>query len=113
MAQKTAEPADRAQGTEARRDSIRIVCSDVQPKLLMPDADRHPITDRVTVIRSDLIVKSTGDEWPDLTQNEFICTTAAKRAGIDVPEFYLSDDQQMFVIERFDLWVVNKSDLRI
>ena len=63
--------------------------SGVQPKVLVPDAN--------------LIVKSGGDEFPHLTQNEFMCLTAARRAGIETPNFWLSEQGGLFVVERFDL----------
>jgi serine/threonine protein kinase HipA of HipAB toxin-antitoxin module len=33
----------------------------------------------------------------------FFCMTAAKRAGLPVPEFYLSDNGGLFVMRRFDV----------
>lgn len=76
--------------------------SGVQPKVLIPDAENVPV-DRMTLLHSDLIVKSGGEEFPFLSQNEFVCMDAARRAGIDVPEFWLSDDGKLFVMRRFDL----------
>lgn len=78
--------------------------SGVQPKVLVPDGDR-PVSalGRETVVHADLIVKSGGDEFPNLTQNEFMCMTAARAAGIETPRFWLSDDGGLFVVERFDL----------
>jgi serine/threonine-protein kinase HipA len=76
--------------------------SGVQPKVLMPDADKLPDS-KATVIQPDLIVKSGGGEFPHLTENEFLCMDAARRAGIAVPKFWLSDDGGLFVMERFDL----------
>lgn len=75
--------------------------SGVQPKVLVPDADRT--IGRETVVHADLIVKSGGDEFPHLTQNEFMCLSAARAAGIETPRFWLSDDGGLLVIERFDL----------
>jgi serine/threonine-protein kinase HipA len=78
--------------------------SGVQPKVLVPDTDKHNRTlGRETVIHADLIVKSGGDEFPHLTQNEFMCLTAARRAGIETPNFWLSEEGGLFVAERFDL----------
>jgi len=57
---------------------------------------------RTTTRLSDLIVKASGPAWPDLTANEFLCMDAARRAGLAVPEFHLSDDASLFVIRRFD-----------
>ena len=78
--------------------------SGVQPKVLVPDADRPSRTlGRETVVHAELIVKSGGEEFPHLTQNEFMCMSAARVAGIETPRFWLSDDGGLFVVERFDL----------
>jgi serine/threonine-protein kinase HipA len=76
--------------------------SGVQPKVLIPDADRVP-RERATAFSADLIVKSSGAEFPNLTVNEFLCMAAARRAGIKVPDFWLSDDRGLFVMQRFDV----------
>jgi serine/threonine-protein kinase HipA len=55
------------------------------------------------MLHSDLIVKSGGEDYPHLSANEFLCMDAARRAGISVPEFWLSDDSSLFVMKRFDL----------
>ena len=78
--------------------------SGVQPKVLLPDADKAaPLAERSTLVYSDLIVKASGEEFPHLTQNEYLCMSAARRAGLPVPDFWLSDDGGLFVVERFDL----------
>jgi serine/threonine-protein kinase HipA len=81
--------------------------SGVQPKVMMADADRltaaSPNAPKATALHHDLIVKSGGREYPFLTQNEFLCMDAARRAGLSVPKFWLSDDGGLFVMERFDL----------
>lgn len=78
--------------------------SGVQPKVMLPDADRMIEPDgRVTVVHSDLIVKSAGGEYEQLARNEFLCMDAARRAGLAVPEFWLSDDGSLFIMRRFDL----------
>lgn len=79
--------------------------SGVQPKVLIPDADADgglAAIEHTTARLSDLIVKASSVAHPNLTQNEFLCMDAAKRAGIDVPEFHLSDDGSLFVLRRFD-----------
>ena len=78
--------------------------SGVQPKVLVPDAEAWQAggAARTTARLSDLIVKASGAAYPDLAQNEFLCMDAARRAGIDVPEFFLSDDASLFVMRRFD-----------
>ncbi|MES2535958.1 MAG: type II toxin-antitoxin system HipA family toxin [Pseudomonadota bacterium] len=84
--------------------------SGVQPKVMVPDADKpvpssNPaaLDGRLTVVHADLIVKARGEEYPHLAANEFLCMTAAKKAGLRVPEFWLSKDNNLFVMERFDL----------
>lgn len=78
--------------------------SGVQPKALVPDADQYAApSERATVVHADLIVKSAGAEYPWLTQNEFLCMEAARRAGLSVPEFWLSHDGGLFIMRRFDL----------
>jgi serine/threonine-protein kinase HipA len=78
--------------------------SGVQPKVLVPDADKAGrLGERTTVVHADLIVKASGLEFPHLTENEFLCMSAARRAGLNVPDFALSADGGLFVVERFDL----------
>jgi len=76
--------------------------SGVQPKVLVPDLDKLK-GDRKTLLSSDLIVKSGADEYAHLAQNEFLCMEAARLAGLEVPPFWLSDNGELFVMERFDL----------
>jgi serine/threonine-protein kinase HipA len=79
------------------RYSLRSGISGVQPKVLLE------ATERGTVAASGYIVKSWGDDYPHLAANEFFCMTAAKRAGLAVPEFHLSDNGGLFVMKRFDV----------
>jgi serine/threonine-protein kinase HipA len=67
----------------------------MQPKIMVPE--------RPTVAIPSLIVKAAGESYPGLTANEYLCLSAARRAGIEVPTFALSDDGQMLVLDRFDL----------
>ena len=67
----------------------------MQPKIMVPDRPTVPIP--------SLIVKAASDAYPGLAANEYLCLSAAKQAGIDVPPFELSDDGQMLVLDRFDM----------
>jgi len=67
----------------------------MQPKIMVPDRPTVPIP--------SLIVKAAGPGYPGLAANEFLCLSAAQRAGIDVPGFALSDDGQLLVLDRFDM----------
>lgn len=67
----------------------------MQPKIMVPDRPTIPIP--------SLIVKAASPAYPGLAANEYLCLSAARNAGIDVPGFDLSDDGQVLVIDRFDL----------
>ncbi|MEF7616734.1 type II toxin-antitoxin system HipA family toxin [Aquincola sp. MAHUQ-54] len=69
----------------------------MQPKIMVPDRPTVPIP--------SLIVKAASAAYPGLAANEYLCLTAARHAGIEVPSFALSDDGQMLVLDRFDLVV--------
>lgn len=95
--------------------------SGFQPKVMIPDAgaahapasvptDGDMVT-RTTAVTPDLIVKSAGYDYPCLAQNEFLCMSAARKAGIRVPDFWLSDDGSLFVMRRFDLRGPEKAQL--
>ena len=76
---------------------LRSGVSGVQPKVLI-DA-----RDRATFRSSSYIVKSWGTDFPQLAANEYFCMTAARRADLPTPEFHLSDDGRLFIMERFDM----------
>lgn len=79
------------------RYALRSGVSGVQPKVLL-DA-----TDRSTLASSGYILKTWGQDYPQLAANEFFCMTAAQAAGLPVPDFHLSDNGGLFVMRRFDL----------
>jgi len=70
--------------------------SGVQPKVIVE------ATERTTVAASSYIVKSWGNEYPQLAANEYFCMTAVKLAGLPVPDFLLSENGGLFVMKRFD-----------
>ena len=67
----------------------------------MPQAF-EPAPAKATVLTSDLIVKSGRQEYPGLAANEFLCMSMARACGLRVPEFYLSKNKELFVMQRFD-----------
>lgn len=82
--------------------ALRSGISGVQPKLLvevMADPPRH----KAAIRSGGLIVKSWGDDFPDLALNEYFCLRLARRAGLPVPRFEVSRDGRLFVMERFDV----------
>ena len=79
------------------RYALRSGVSGVQPKVML-DA-----TERGTAAIGRYIVKAWGAEYPQLAANEFFCMTAARRAGLPVPEFHLSNNGGLLVMKRFDI----------
>lgn len=79
------------------RFALSSPVSGVQPKVLAN------VVNKATLNVEQYIVKAWGEDYPELALNEFICMSILKDAGIPVPEFYLSDDQRLFVMKRFDL----------
>lgn len=79
----------------------RTGISGVQPKVLVPQAMESE-AGKATLVTPDLIVKSGRQEYPGLAANEFLCISMAKASGLPVPEFYLSKNQELFVMQRFD-----------
>lgn len=49
------------------------------------------------------IVKSSGDTFPWLAANEFLCMNAAAKGGLSVPNVHLSEDRQTLLVDRFDI----------
>ena len=74
--------------------------SGVQPKVM---ASTTASPERAALVGPDIIIKAAGKDYEFLAGNEYLCMSAAKRAGLSVPEFWLSDDDALFVIRRFDL----------
>jgi serine/threonine-protein kinase HipA len=83
----------------AERYLLRSGVSGVQPKLLVPETMD---SGKVAIATSELIVKSGGGDYPGLAVNEYLCMSIAREAGVPVPEFFLSDDGELFVMRRFD-----------
>jgi len=79
------------------RFALRSPLSGVQPKVLVQ------VENKATLKLDDYIVKAWGRDYPHLALNEFFCMSVLKEAGIAVPDFYLSDDEALFVMKRFDI----------
>jgi serine/threonine-protein kinase HipA len=78
--------------------------SGVQPKTLVPlvAEGADTLLEHATVPLKTVIVKAEGGDYPGLARNEFFCMSVAREAGFDVPQFWLSDDGQLFIMSRFD-----------
>lgn len=58
---------------------------------------------KTTLTFDHWIVKGNSPDHPDLVLNEYFGLLLAKRMGLTVPAFHLSEDAQRIAIERFDI----------
>ncbi len=72
-------------------------------ELIIPPRSKPSIGEKSTLRGKRLIVKTAGDDYPALAENEFHCLSIAKAAGISVPDFWLSEDKKRLAIRRFDI----------
>ena len=79
------------------RFALNSPISGVQPKVLAQ------IENKATLKLEDYIVKSWGEDYPELALNEYFCMRVVQKANIYVPEFYLSQDRKLFIMKRFDI----------
>lgn len=81
--------------------------SGAQPKVLMSASTSGTtaagIVEKGIIKDRNLIVKAAGEGFPGLAENEYHCMRIAQQAGVPVPAFWLSDNREVFVIERFDI----------
>lgn len=47
----------------------------------------------------DYIVKSWGEDYQELALNEYYCMKIVNLSNIDVPEFFISDDEKLFIMK--------------
>lgn len=80
---------------------LRAGISGVQPKVLVPEKPHTP-EHKFTSKTNDLIIKSGRNEFPGLAINEYLCMSIARDAGLPVPPFYLSQNNKLFIMRRFD-----------
>ena len=86
----------------SERFAVLSGVSGVQPKVLVSATDADVI-EKVSMKEREFIIKSSGNDYPGLAENEFICMSIATKAELDVPKCWLSDDRKLFIIERFDI----------
>lgn len=104
-----------------QRYGERSGISGVQPKVLIQDVAQFSeaqkfssrqlllngqATERATVtLNAATHIIKLWDKagFAELAANEYFCLKAAQKAGLDVPEFTLSDSGEALIIERFDL----------
>ena len=83
--------------------------SGVQPKVMIR-AEQGDGTGKASGRQSNSIRSAThivklwdAAEYPELAANEYFCLSAARHAGLSVPNFQLSDDGAALILDRFDL----------
>ncbi|UUZ69994.1 type II toxin-antitoxin system HipA family toxin [Polaromonas sp. P2-4] len=76
---------------------VGTALSGVQPKVMVP------VVSKAIIPAPNVIVKAEGERYPGLCANEWMCLTAARCAGLRVPDFALSADARLLVIDRFDI----------
>ena len=70
--------------------------SGVQPKTLAL------IEDKVSLSTKEYIIKTWGDEYPYLAQNEYFCLKSVEKAGVKIPNIILSHNKNFLLVERFN-----------
>ena len=70
--------------------------SGVQPKTLAILKDKEKLSIK------NYIIKTWGEEFPYLAENEYICLKTLEFAGIKTPKIHLSKNKKFLVVERFD-----------
>ncbi|WP_252179895.1 type II toxin-antitoxin system HipA family toxin [Endozoicomonas sp. 4G] len=85
------------------RFALRSAVAGVQPKVLVETIASKDAFDRITFPSHSYIVKSWGNEFPELACNEFICLTLCQKAGLNVAPFYISDNGRLLITRRFDV----------
>ncbi len=69
--------------------------SGVQPKTVAL------LKDKETLHVKEYIIKTWGDEYPNLAENEYFCLNACKKVGIKIPNIKLSNNKRFLVVENF------------
>ena len=69
--------------------------SGIQPKSIAVVADKG------TLGTKEYIVKTWGDEYPHLAENEYFCMQAVRYAGVATPQIILSANKRFLLVENF------------
>ena len=67
----------------------------VQPKTLVI------VKNKESLILKEHIVKTWGEEFPYLAENEYFCLKALEKAGINIPKIELSKNKRFLLVEKF------------
>lgn len=70
--------------------------SGIQPKTLAI------LEDKSTLSIKEYIIKTWGEEYPQLALNEYFCLKAVQSAGVKIPNIILSENNNFLLVERFN-----------
>lgn len=70
--------------------------SGVQPKTLAL------IDDKESIGCKEYIIKTWGDEYPQLALNEYFCLKAVQKSGVEIPKIILSKNNKFLLVQRFN-----------
>ncbi|MBU0721649.1 type II toxin-antitoxin system HipA family toxin [bacterium] len=70
--------------------------SGVQPKSLALLNDKESLTTK------EYIIKTWGEEYSELSLNEYFCLKAVEKAGVKIPNIQLSKNKKFLLVERFN-----------
>lgn len=70
--------------------------SGVQPKSLALLKDKESLSTK------EYIIKTWGDEYPQLALNEYFCLKAIEKTGVKIPNIQLSKNNKFLLVERFN-----------
>lgn len=79
--------------------------SGVQPKSLATLKDKESITSK------EYIIKTWGEEYPQLALNEYFCLKTIEKTGVPIPNIKLSKNNKFLLVERFNYEKDNDSFL--
>jgi len=69
--------------------------SGVQPKTVAL------LKNKETLHIKEYIIKTWGEEFPHLAENEYFCLKACQKAGIEIPNITLSKNKKFLIVENF------------
>ena len=70
--------------------------SGVQPKTLAILKDKESLSSK------EYIIKTWGEEYPQLALNEYFCLKAIEKTGVKIPNIKLSKNNKFLLVERFN-----------
>jgi serine/threonine-protein kinase HipA len=69
--------------------------SGVQPKTVAI------VKDKESLLTKEYIIKTWGEEFPNLAENEYFCLKAVEKAGVEIPNIKLSKNKRFLLVENF------------